>query len=160
MVVAQAQSASTQVFGQGCSHPVEPTRRSELYYTGRPVLGSSVVIHYQAVPWGSRSVTTTGYLFWGLSNSSVMGGPLPIPAWHFGLPFGSPNCLIYTSSDLHSGMVSGQLDGRITIPIPNEPHLAGMTIYQQWVLRYSVDLNGSINTNFYLTNGGSLTFGY
>ena len=157
---APAQQATTGVFGQGCGNPLDPYG-TILSYTGAPRLGVNFAVNYQVPTWSVGRVSAFAFLFTGPSNSSLLGIPLPIAAWYtLGGAVGAPHCMILTSSDWLTGTTFGYPQGQLQLRVPLDPSLVGVRLYQQWMIYWLLNYQGSTTEIIYFSNGGVITLGY
>lgn len=130
-----AQAASYSMSGTACSSgrlspglgPVP------LSVVASPRLGTSLDVVTESsanYPWGNRRIV---YLLTGWSNTALGGLVLPLDVATLGL--GGPACgLLSTSADLVTRVPSQSshlLPATVSIPIPNNPALAGLVFFQQ-----------------------------
>jgi hypothetical protein len=136
-----AQAAFYSLFGPSCA--------IQLLGVGRPVLGTSV----QITPCiGQYGLVMVGF---GISNTQYAGYSLPLELG----PWGSPGCYLLTSIDvIRYGLITGpsSCSNPVTMPIPNNPALAGGVVYAQASM-----LNpGQFPTTLLVSNGLSINLGY
>jgi len=106
------------LFGSACAGSLgEPT----FQITGIPGTGSTVTFEL------GNTAATEAYLWLGLSNTTWGGIPLPLDLGLYGIP----GCFVNVSLDvpLYAGPPLS-----IPFPIPDEPLLADLTAYFQWLL--------------------------
>jgi len=132
--LAQAQTASVQLFGTACPDPLGAGSPS-LTVTGVPRLGTSYSVNYSAGPSGRppQGGSIVPILATGLSSTSAGGVPLPfaIPVnWYVQQPAG---CLLLVSAEL-AQVPPGA--GPVTFSVPNVPALAGLALHHQWLVAW------------------------
>ena len=150
---AAAQQASFTTFGQGCGDIGEPPMPAQIQALSLPVLGSVYRVAFVAPYFLTRPVSVYSYLVTGLSRTAWAGVQLPfyMTGWS---GMGGANCAIYCSHDVTIRGMWGQ-----PIPIPNDPTLAGMVLYQQWILYYVV--GGQTIDSYTITSDcGVVTLGF
>jgi hypothetical protein len=110
-------------FGKGCAGP--SGREPRVGASGLSKVGS------QSFRVGLRDgfPSRPAFLMFGVSNTRGFGVPLPLDL----APFGAPGCRLLTSSDVLIVATAGaQGDASVPVPIPNDPSLAGVSLYVQW----------------------------
>lgn len=155
-----AQQATTGTFGQGCGHPLDPYG-TVLSYSGAPRLGSTFAVNYLAPTWSVGQIWVFAYLFMGASDRSILGMPLPVRAGDVMTgAIGAWHCLILTSSEWLMGTATGYPGGQLQIGVPIDPSLVGVRLYQQWMIDWRINYQGSVDGRLYFSNGGVITLGY
>lgn len=160
--VAGVAQASYTTYGWGCGNWDGATQPATLWCTDTPKIGTSIEVHFLGpmyVPrW--RSSRIFPFLLTGLSRTNVGGVALPFPI-NWG-PIGGSNCMLWCSAEFFVQIwsVPNGDRGSLVLQIPNNPVLAGVTLYHQWYLQYHLGWSGGIEVFYILSNGGKMTIGW
>ena len=98
-------------YGQGCT--------IDLVSVARPVVNTTGTVRTANIPAG----TTNGFMLIGFSRT-------PAPGIALGM-IGAPGCFAHTSGDLALPLSPSGATDDFSLPIPNNPSLAGVSIYLQ-----------------------------
>ena len=113
---------------------------------GRPLIGKS----YQITLSRARP-NAPAFFALGVSDKKFLGLTLPYNL----TPIGAPLCFVYCSYDVViSKTTTGSGTAGQTIAVPNNPLLAGQSLFHQWIVR---DPFNKLQLVF--SNGGKSTVG-
>jgi hypothetical protein len=145
-----------RLYGHGCANLQYSISPALLWVSGSTRVGTSLFVHWQGPRFVERFYVYPRFMM-GLSDRSFAGAPLPMNIWIHTI--GGPDCWLWTSVDTSWSLSPrGTSTGSMELPIPNDPNLVGLRLFQQWTLSYIVV--GTYVFTFHLfSNGGALQIG-